>query len=469
MADQFQPVSDRQRNLLTRLAMVVSGRYPPSAAIPDVLVFFDTKNDDEPLEPEWIQLWPRVKELVGRSVPARLQDKIETQISAIELVDKAIWDLRVAEIGQVTVLLGAGASAPSPTNIPIVGNLLPDLWRRARKIGRDDLDRLASWCDSRGIQNIEDLLTAAYIANFSAKSSSVTALLDYFLFARSRSSEEDERLMRRGIPRPAAEVNASSIALFQDTLQTLFGLLTSTMISAKPNAAHSALANFLTNYPKTRIITTNYDGCMDEALLVAGIEPEGATGISLPGENPSEAKLIKMHGSINWFSCDSCQNVVESPLRELRKAYEQDMISYPVIGICKTCGGLRRPLLVPPLSLKFMMFPNLVSLWNSARLALESAKILIVVGYSFSEADTYITKMISRYLSTYKGDQRLIVLDTNSGLVPSLRQRFAAHIDGFDSSRVLRIVGSCEQTVPTLLQSLAGTRPPVPRDQAVAA
>jgi NAD-dependent SIR2 family protein deacetylase len=178
-------------------------------------------------------------------------------------------------------------------------------------------------------------------------------------------------------------------------------------------------------------------------------------GTGSPVGERDDIKLIKMHGSINWAYCDSCQDVRQFALLELKKAFEEDRLSYAVIGICKTCGGQRRPLLVPPLAFKFMMFPNLVSLWNSARRAIESANLIIVVGYSFSEADTYITKMVSRSLAV-KADQKLIVVDINAKLVPALKDRFSAHIDDFDERRVLQVVSSCDTILPKILQSLLG-------------
>ena len=266
--------------------------------------------------------------------------------------------------------------------------------------------------------------------------------------------DDEDTFPRRPIRRRSSpDVDASSIALFQDTLQTLFGLLTSTMILAKPNLAHTAISKFLRHRPETRIVTTNYDGCMDEALLAAGHNLEGTIGTTQPGSDVDNIQLIKMHGSINWSYCDSCQDVKAFDLSSLKGAFENDSLSYAVIGICRTCGGQRRPLLVPPLSFKFMTFPNLVSLWNSARRAIESSAVIIAVGYSLSEADTYITQMLSRSMALCP-NQVLIVCDTDLSLVRTLRKRFSARIEAFDDRRILRVGGSCEHTLPKLLDSL---------------
>jgi len=300
------------------------------------------------------------------------------------------------------------------------------------------------------------LLTAAYISNFSARNPNITALLDYFIFSGGRELSEEEYFSRRRRIHRTAEIDVSSISFLQDTLQTLFGLLTSTMISASPNPTHKAIVDFIKEYPNTSIITTNYDGCMDEALLKEKIPLKG----TISGENednPEAVRLIKMHGSINWAYCDSCQDVREFDLLELKKTYDMDKLSYPVLGICKKCGGLRRPLLVPPLSFKFLMFPNLIDIWNSARQSIEEADYLIVVGYSFSEADTYITKIISRSM-TIKNSQKMIIVNPDYKLVPILRERFSAHIDGFDEKRILKACGNSEEILPEILNSILGKK-----------
>jgi hypothetical protein len=138
----------------------------------------------------------------------------------------------------------------------------------------------------------------------------------------------------------------------------------------------------------------------------------------------------------------------------MKSTYEKDTASYAVIGICKNCGGQRRPLLIPPLGFKFIVFPNLILLWNTARERIEQARYLVVIGYSFSEADTYINKIIERSM-TQNEKQRIIVCDPNFKLVRSLRERFAARIDGFDTRRILAAIGSADEIVPQVLSRLS--------------
>jgi len=447
----MKEISEKQKRMLERL----EGRmYYPERAIRYLWEFLrEEKQVDEPLDPRWLDIWKKYERYAHEAFPQGVIKEIEKIMQSIKKTDEEIWKIRVDNNTKIVFLLGAGASAPS--GIPTVDKLLSELWKRARKIGREDLDRLAKWCDDRQITNIEDLLTAAYISNFAATNRGITSLLDYFLFSRGRElAEEEEYLIRRSLP-VRTTIDVSSISFLQDTLQTLFGLLTSTMISASPNTTHNTIVDFIKEHKNTSIITTNYDGCVDEAILKNGIHLKGTIGSESEENNADAVQLIKMHGSINWAYCDSCQDVREFDLLELKETYEKDKLSYPVMGICKNCGGLRRPLLVPPLSFKFLMFPNLIDIWNSASQSIEEADYLIIVGYSFSEADTYITKIISRSMSM-KENQKMIIVNTNSILVPTLRDRFSAHIDGFDEKRIINVCESSEKILPDILKSILG-------------
>ncbi len=437
-------ISDRQRRYLA------GATRDPSEA---TRYLYQLIEDKEQLSPEWIDVWKRAKPL-GLHYPDEIVTKIEQALGEISLVDDQIFKIRLEANQKVTLLLGAGASAPA---IPTVADLLPELWRRAKKMGRDDIDQLAGWCDSQRITDIEDLLTAAHVADFAAKNPSVVGLLDYFLFT-GRSSPSPASSFYSSSGRSTTRtiaVNVSSIALIQDTLHVLFGLLAGIMIPAAPNAGHQAIADFVTIHDNTSIVTTNYDGCIDEALIGGGVATDTHVQrklASTAGRRPA-IDLIKMHGSINWTYCDSCQEVKQFDLLKIKTQYDSDAASYAVIGICRACGGQRRPLLVPPLAFKFIVFPNLIGLWDIAAQRIENSDYLIVVGHSFSEADAYISKIISRSL-TVNSQQKMIVCDLNPRLVPLLRDRFEAHIDRFDPMRVLQATGASADLLPRILASL---------------
>lgn len=428
-----------------------AARHVPSSEAVRLLYHTVDGIDDEPLDPEWRDVWHRIRDEVIAEVPPGVVEEIDAALAGIPHLGR-LEHVGFDRTSNVCILLGAGASASAPSSIPTVAQLLPELWRRARKLGRDDIDKLAAWCDHRNISNIEDLLTAAYLANFAAKNSAVSGLLDYFLF---RQQGRDDAAMRRRFRNasPTSHVDASSVALFQETLQGLFGLLTSTMIPAPPNSGHEEIATFAQSHSTTSVITTNYDGCLDEALLRSGASIRTHV-MDAPASNRNEGMdLIKIHGSINWSYCESCHEVKEFDLLDLKDGFLNDTISYAVVGICKNCGGQRRPLLIPPIGLKFIMFPNLIRLWNLARERIEKADILLVVGFSFSEADSYINKIIERSMSI-NDSQTMIVCDPNPALVRSLRDRYAARIQGFRPDRIIEAVGESASLLPDIFSEL---------------
>jgi len=431
------------------------------------MIYHVVSDDDivegrEDLDEGWGDIWNKVRRYAPRYVSNDMVEYIDAAIKTIRRIDDKLWQVRLPEEEAVTILLGAGASKPPPSNIPVVTEFLPELWRRAKKLDREDLNKLDGWCKDNDITNIEDLLTAAQIANFSTKSSGILALLKYFLYSRGElvrtPGTVEGRVIRRPMTRPEPS-DVSAVALLQDTLQVLFSLLAEPMISAEPNAAHKAVAELISSHRNTNVITTNYDGCIDQAIREKDIPCEYLIGQPQYDTDNKRAKLIKMHGSINWFYCESCQEMDRYDLGYIKEAYQKEKLSYPVMGICKHCGGLSRPMIVPPLSLKFFMFPSLAGLWDRALIAFQESKIILVVGYSFSEADTYITKMISHTMAADTTKQ-LIIVDTDRSLAANVTKKLVTHIDNFDEKRVIRAVESCDVLLPKLCNSLLNKETP---------
>jgi len=55
-----------------------------------------------------------------------------------------------------------------------------------------------------------------------------------------------------------------------------------------------------------------------------------------------------------------------------------------------------------------------------------------------------------------KENQKMIIVNTNPNLVPTLRDRFSAHIDGFDEKRIINVCESSERILPDILKSILG-------------
>lgn len=454
-----QRISDEQKGWLARARRSSGGTL--AEAVMAISNDDDIRNEREDLHPEWLDLFESRKDLLRGYLPREMFERVSSFFKDARSIDSSLANLNPAD-QRLCFLLGAGASKPDPSRIPTVKELLPQLLERARRLDREDVTKLADYCDQRKIDNIEDLLTAAQVASFCSRNPTVLRLLNYLLYRQDDESMEevyyDERWgpvsrqrLRRGID---ASADVSSVAFLQDTLQVLFGLLASTMLPARPNACHEAIVSYISSRPESTIVTTNYDCCMDVALE-EGQQPfdcriafantsEQASG------NTGTTRLIKLHGSLNWYYCETCQDVQRVDIVPLIKQFTEDSSPYPVIGICKGCGGQRRGLLVPPLAMKFDAAPPLTPLLQEAGRAFEHSDVIIVVGFSFAEADIYISRMLSKSMQT-KPKQALVIVDPDSKIAERVRRKFKASIPNFDPTRIVRVVADCAEFLPSFL------------------
>lgn len=298
-------ISEEQRRLMAR------ARESTESAVEALLLVIqdsDISSEREQLHPFWVELYESKSDVFLRSVPRHLVKEFRSFFEKLISVDKQLCEIDLAKL-KTAFLLGAGASKPAPSNIPTVKELLPQLLLRGRRLDRDDVTKLADFCEERRIDNIEDLLTAAQLATFSSRNPTILRLLNYLLYGgeteipgeaiylTSRSLEQ----VRRARTRDAAAASVSSVAFLQDTLQVLFGLLASTMLPAAPNMAHEAIATFVKAHSGSAIVTTNYDCCMDLALEAVQVPLTYRLDLANRTEKDTgTAELIKLHGSLNW-------------------------------------------------------------------------------------------------------------------------------------------------------------------------
>ncbi len=422
----------------------------------------DIQSGREDLHPEWLELFEARRSLVERQLPKETLQVLLSFFEEAQPIDKTIANVDPSK-ERITFLLGAGASKPEPSLIPTVKELLPQLLERARRLDREDVTRLADYCDERKIDNIEDLLTAAQIASFCSRTPTVLRLMNYLLYRRDAEEttsefiyfEESPSYTRPRTRRVEAAADVSSVAFLQDTLQVLFGLLASAMLPARPNECHKAMVAYTSAHTNSAIVTTNYD-CLIDMALEEGSQPLDyrmkfgnieESGIDASGQ----VSLVKLHGSLNWYYCETCQEVQRVDIKSMIGQYVADSSPYPVIGICKTCGGQRRGLLVPPLAMKFDAAPPLTPLQKEAQFAFEQADAIVVVGYSFAEADVYISRMLSKSMQT-KPRQKLLIVDPDARIASRVRRKFKASIPGFETSRIIRATANCVEFMPKFLR-----------------
>jgi len=401
----------------------------------------------EPLHPDWLDLFNTYRKDLQNLMGGEVFKEIRIFFDSLKQIDLGVSEIDPQAVG-MTFLLGAGASKPEPSGIPTVKELLPDMLENARRLDREDVTQLAEFCENTKIGNIEDLLTAAELAKFCSRNPIILNLIDFLLYRQE--TIKSERFTRQ----QRSTADFSSVAFLQDTLQILFGLLSNRMLPAKPNKGHKAIAEYAKQKAGTAIVTTNWDCCMDLAL---GKEEENftymiefANNISANKNNEKLTTLIKLHGSLNWFYCETCQQVNLISMNRMVDNYLADKAFYPVIAVCKGCGGPRRGLLVPPLAMKFDIAPPLNPLIEEAQRAFNAADIVVVVGFSFADADLYISRMLSKWMQISKNG-KLVVFDPDYYIVDKIRNKFDARIPHFNKERILRVQGDCSDTLPKFL------------------
>ncbi|WP_321430846.1 SIR2 family protein [uncultured Methanolobus sp.] len=199
---------------------------------------------------------------------------------------------------------------------------------------------------------------------------------------------------------------------------------------------HDFVDNLLTMYPgrwnKCSFISLNYDILLDNALTKLG--DGGASNIDLnygirfrnekhrrSGHQNDDTwsvprvknvPLLKLHGSLNWIYCPTCNSIKITPKR---KGIVDDIFkdSEPCDSpFCKDGASEQKPIVVPPTFTKAYENPFLVSIWLQAEKVLQNATRIYFIGYSMPEADIHIQYLLKRSLFRQNGiHPKIIIID----------------------------------------------------------
>lgn len=365
------------------------------------------------------------------------EEEVKKQKAAIERKLKEIGGIRLEDDTPVLFFLGAGASKPEPSNIPTVDELLDQLWTKSKRLETNPLSKLEGWCNDNDIRNIEEMLTGVTIARLVIKNPKVHGILSSVLYPDMKSFKD------------ISIRDVDAVALFDSMVDMFFSLLVGTMLTAPQNAIHDAIVEFAREAPLTKIITTNYDACMDRALydnkmaysyVIGGGVQEGA----LP--------LIKMHGSINWFYCETCQNVMMPTVETMLESVKRNM-PYSVTGMCDNCKALVRQFIIPPTAHKYLDYPPIVQVWDTGRKAFEESKLYVIIGYSFSDPDDYIAKMLLKAVGE-DPSKHLIIIDISPDTIGRFKSYIKQHVENFDEKNIHDLQGAAEELTPRVMQAL---------------
>ncbi|BDQ01552.1 SIR2 family protein [Ignavibacterium sp.] len=173
-------------------------------------------------------------------------------------------------------------------------------------------------------------------------------------------------------------------------------------------------------------LTTNYDILIDNALTKLVDDPfkltldYGIDFVNFLAEDDWKApkqnsvKLFKLHGSLNWLYCPTCNNITLTPkekgvIRLLPDMYGQEKKN------CSHCDSLFVPMIIPPSFFKNMNNAFLSIIWNKVEQELRDVNHIIFCGYSFPDADIHIKYLLKRIQTNRKTRIKFTVINNHNG------------------------------------------------------
>lgn len=353
----------------------------------------------------------------GLRIPEELQEKLQLLMKEKEeeiynLIKKEIINLvtNKKENIKVVFFFGSGASRPDPSNIPIVNEMLGYLINNLPPTEISFANKMKEWASIEGL-NIEDIITAGYLSTLLVSKPIVNKLVGEIIYREIEVQSQELR-------------EREYVFSFQELMTRVFSMISGLMAKADSNIVHNSIASLIKNYGNDKtfhysIVTTNYDVCIEKAFEKDKLNYK-YLGINSNNSNKG-IPIIKIHGSINWFYCEGCQSVITYSIKELTKFQK----IYPTTGSCQECGTSASLLMVPPIAYKYVMFPPLIDIWQSAMEIIEEADVIIPIGYSFSLVDDYILKMIISGMK--KKNSKLIFINRSRISKNNLEERLAPY------------------------------------------
>lgn len=170
--------------------------------------------------------------------------------------------------------------------------------------------------------------------------------------------------------------------------------------------------------PDTTTITLNWDLALESNAAMhvdyGYSKTEAMTPSSTRSVHRDPIRLLKLHGSFNWWFCPSCG--------KLYHTHDQKDILWKWEGddprLCPSKDHAQRPellpVMVPPTSQKFEsgspIHPVLWEVWRKAQDALRTCEELVIVGYSFPPTDVQFRMFLLHALSLNKVLKKVVVV-----------------------------------------------------------
>ena len=192
---------------------------------------------------------------------------------------------------------------------------------------------------------------------------------------------------------------------------------------------------------KPVVITTNYDVLAEMSLsqttsmwkyYYPGFEREGRTNFLLPAKEPSFVTqqnvlpIIKLHGSANWFDVGDTWIATKELSGPAAPSVALTNSEYSIAGLQSGLEaelanrGLKMdatkivPALVPPMLGKSAMSAIIVQQWREAIRAIERARQLWIIGYSFPATDMFMTRILAEGIQRNADLEHIVICDAQA-------------------------------------------------------
>jgi len=196
--------------------------------------------------------------------------------------------------------------------------------------------------------------------------------------------------------------------------------------------------------PKGRIgiITFNYDLGLDVAIHAHQRLPSYGFDSD---EREDSIDVFKLHGSLNWFQCEGCDQFVVHHIRDVisdtmewrtrtdqkgadawlrpRARQRRKPFTHCANGKVGT-----EPFLVPPTLQKLSEQHRLKAIWRKAAQRLQTAKYIVIIGYSWPANDQFFHQLFALSGVSETILRRVVVIDTADSTIAHIKDMLAENV-----------------------------------------
>lgn len=178
------------------------------------------------------------------------------------------------------------------------------------------------------------------------------------------------------------------------------------------------------------LVSFNYDPFLDfsvyknsERKINYCLNPTASDGV----------KILKLHGSCNWYTCKNCEEskrrvvpilktgskLVEEMSKKAYAPITRGNVRFELYnliirhGTCDVCGqvGSLEPYIIPPTWSKRIVNPELRNVWRAIVEEVKKAYQMIIIGYSMPQTDTFFQYLLTLGLKENNNLNRVVIVN----------------------------------------------------------